>query len=257
MATGHDLSVTRPPGPALSPKLGIAPHPKACRLRMNCMPAVADAPAPLRVLVCEPDRFARDAIAAAVDHHPGYTCVEPCGHTPLTDQVDAVLAAYRRLDATAVADLHALRSALPDTPIVTIAGEIEQPWLTATERHAIVVLSPSVPLHAALTELQGRAGPAASDPHAELPRVALAALSEREVEVLHLVAAGFNPGSVARELGITLHTCRDHLKHIRAKLDCPTTLQAVLTATRLGIVPVPTPGLPIGEEWARVRPPRS
>lgn len=45
------------------------------------------------------------------------------------------------------------------------------------------------------------------------------ALSAREGEVLDLLLAGFGVASLARQLFISPHTVRNHIKHICAKLD--------------------------------------
>lgn len=45
-----------------------------------------------------------------------------------------------------------------------------------------------------------------------------AALSAREREVLDLFLAGMSPDTIARRLFISLHTARNHLKHVNAKL---------------------------------------
>jgi PAS domain S-box-containing protein len=63
-----------------------------------------------------------------------------------------------------------------------------------------------------------------------------AALTERELEVLHLVALGRGTMDIAEELGISQHTVRNHVRHFRSKLDASTKLEAVLTALRLGIL---------------------
>jgi DNA-binding CsgD family transcriptional regulator len=40
-------------------------------------------------------------------------------------------------------------------------------------------------------------------------------------------------------MGISLHTCRSYIKNVLAKLDAHSQLEAVATATRVGIVHVP------------------
>ena len=72
--------------------------------------------------------------------------------------------------------------------------------------------------------------PAASDPAGAAP------LTARELEVLRLVALGRETQQIADELGISLHTVRNHVRHFRRKLNATTKLQAVLTAMRLGIL---------------------
>jgi NarL family two-component system response regulator LiaR len=60
------------------------------------------------------------------------------------------------------------------------------------------------------------------------------ALTEREVEVLRLVARGWSNQSIADELTISEATVRTHVSHILAKLDLTSRTQAALYALRKG-----------------------
>lgn len=61
-------------------------------------------------------------------------------------------------------------------------------------------------------------------------------LSERERDVLKLVAAGLATEEVAQELVISIGTVRTHLKHIYGKLDAHNRVQAVERARALNLV---------------------
>jgi LuxR family maltose regulon positive regulatory protein len=61
-------------------------------------------------------------------------------------------------------------------------------------------------------------------------------LSERERDVLKLVAAGLASEDVAQELVISLGTVRTHLKHIYGKLDAHNRVQAVERVRILNLV---------------------
>ena len=63
-------------------------------------------------------------------------------------------------------------------------------------------------------------------------------LTAREMEVLRLVALGWATPRIAEELSISPHTVLNHIRHFRRKLNAPTKLDAVVTAIRLGILPV-------------------
>lgn len=69
----------------------------------------------------------------------------------------------------------------------------------------------------------------------EQPRVG-ADLSERELEVLRLLARPMTVNEIATELYISLHTARNHLRSIMAKLGARSQLEAVVTAIRAGVV---------------------
>ena len=61
-------------------------------------------------------------------------------------------------------------------------------------------------------------------------------LTPREQEVLRLLATGLDTRLLAREAGISVHTARDHVKSILAKLDAHTQLEAVAKAMRQGLI---------------------
>jgi DNA-binding NarL/FixJ family response regulator len=62
------------------------------------------------------------------------------------------------------------------------------------------------------------------------------ALSEREVEVLRLVAAGLANRAIGQRLFITEKTVKKHLSNILGKLGATNRTQAVDQARRLGLV---------------------
>lgn len=61
-------------------------------------------------------------------------------------------------------------------------------------------------------------------------------LSERELEVLRLVATGEANKGVARQLGISEQTVKAHLKNIFAKLEVTDRTMAVTVSARRGII---------------------
>jgi PAS domain S-box-containing protein len=65
------------------------------------------------------------------------------------------------------------------------------------------------------------------------------ALSRRELEVLRLVAGGWETSRIATELGISRHTVRNHIRNLRQRLNASTKLDAVMKGIRLGILHAP------------------
>lgn len=63
-------------------------------------------------------------------------------------------------------------------------------------------------------------------------------LSERELEVLHLIAAGLTNQEIANRLYLSLHTVKVHARNLYAKLDVGNRTQAVAKARSLGILSV-------------------
>jgi DNA-binding CsgD family transcriptional regulator len=66
-------------------------------------------------------------------------------------------------------------------------------------------------------------------------------MSERETEILQLVAEGATAASAALALHLSVHTVRSHVRNARSKLKSTTVSQAVAVAIMLGMV---TPKLP-------------
>lgn len=68
-----------------------------------------------------------------------------------------------------------------------------------------------------------------SEPTAEI-------LSERQVEILQMIADGMSTKQAARALGITQKTVHNHLNATYRRLDTQSLTHAVLSAVRLGII---------------------
>jgi DNA-binding NarL/FixJ family response regulator len=66
----------------------------------------------------------------------------------------------------------------------------------------------------------------------------VSALTEREIEVLQLVAEGFPPADVAEKLVISPKTVSNHVQRILVKLNAHTRAQAVATAYAAGLIRV-------------------
>jgi DNA-binding NarL/FixJ family response regulator len=63
-----------------------------------------------------------------------------------------------------------------------------------------------------------------------------ACLTGRELEVLRLLAQGYSNKALARELVVSEHTVRAHLRNIMHKLNAENRVQAVARATREGLL---------------------
>jgi DNA-binding NarL/FixJ family response regulator len=63
-----------------------------------------------------------------------------------------------------------------------------------------------------------------------------AGLSEREREVLELVARGLTNKEVANTLGLSQFTVRNHLNHITEKLEVSDRTEAIVVAIQTGII---------------------
>jgi DNA-binding NarL/FixJ family response regulator len=105
-----------------------------------------------------------------------------------------------------------------------------------------------LPKNGALPDLlrtlrSARRGGFVVDPHLfqsllEKPEDPLPALTPRELMVLRQLASGKDTATVARQLGLSVHTCRGYVKSLLVKLDAHSQLEAVAIAIRRGIVNV-------------------
>jgi DNA-binding NarL/FixJ family response regulator len=97
------------------------------------------------------------------------------------------------------------------------------------------LLAPSV-TRRLLGEFASR--PELSSPQAPASREQLLKeLTDREREVLTLVAQGLSNGEIGAELSISPATAKTHVGHLLTKLDCRDRVQLVIIAYRAGLVP--------------------
>jgi len=62
-------------------------------------------------------------------------------------------------------------------------------------------------------------------------------MSERQLEILALVAEGLSNRQIADQLNISVNTARDHFSEILTRLDVSNRASAVSAALRLGLIP--------------------
>ena len=97
--------------------------------------------------------------------------------------------------------------------------------------------------HGAAAGAPGHPGaPPGRDHHAEL---LLRSLSEREREVLTLLARGYSNRRIAEACYLSLNTVRTHVQNVLVKLGVHSKLEAAALAVRRGLVPAGEP--PDGE----------
>ena len=65
----------------------------------------------------------------------------------------------------------------------------------------------------------------------------LEALTNRELEVLQLIAVGRKNQEIAQDLFVTLDTVKKHISHILSKLSATNRTHAVTRARELRLVP--------------------
>jgi DNA-binding CsgD family transcriptional regulator len=116
-------------------------------------------------------------------------------------------------------------------PIV-VAIEVDDPTLT----DRLTALLSDVP-GLRLARVNERADVAVVSSHtAEKPAEQDAALTPREIQVLSLLAEGASNKSIARRLGISVHTVKFHVASLLDKFEAIGRTDAVTQAVRLGVI---------------------
>jgi two-component system, NarL family, response regulator LiaR len=146
-----------------------------------------------------------------------------------------------------IAATAAIRSALPETEVIALTSVVESAAVVgAVKAGAIGYLlkdtrAPELrrAIKAAAAGLVQLAPQASAYLAREVQAPAMMdPLTERETEVLRLLAQGQSNKEIARSLQIVEDTVKVHVKHILAKLGVQSRTQAALCATRLGLVSI-------------------
>lgn len=194
-----------------------------------------------RVLIVGYDPWARAGLAAVLGEEPGLEVVGQASR--LTDwqayQPDVVLWEVGE-DSP---DLEAL-----EPPVLALLESESQAaaWLARGARGVLLRDSEPQMLAAAIQALaQGLVvltpelarlwpfEPQSNDLEAQPP---LEPLTERELEVLQLLALGLSNKAIARRLEFSEHTAKFHVASILGKLGVQSRTEAVVRAARLGLV---------------------
>jgi pimeloyl-ACP methyl ester carboxylesterase/DNA-binding CsgD family transcriptional regulator len=120
-----------------------------------------------------------------------------------------------------------LAAGLPEASFVALDGADHLPWFGDSEqllRTALPALG--IEREAARQIRQG----------SEAPSQVEGELTQREAEVLALVASGLSDREIAERLTLSPHTVHRHVANVRTKLGLPTRAAAVAAAARRGLL---------------------
>jgi len=166
------------------------------------------------------DRFARLQRAAATPEVAAamLAAVYRTDVRELLPQVRApALVIHRRDDrAMPFAQGRELAAGLPGARLVALDGDVHPPWLGDSAAVVAAVRAFLAPRRAAGDDA--------------------APLSEREAEVLRLVAEGLSDAEIAGRLIVSPHTVHRHVANIRTKLGQPSRAAAAAYAARRGLI---------------------
>jgi DNA-binding NarL/FixJ family response regulator len=203
------------------------------------------------VLVVDDHRTFAELLALAVDAEPDLECVGVAeGRFSALEMVavldPAVVVMDVQLeDGDGLQVTEELLSRRPDQRVVVLTAFVDDDLpARAAEAGAVALLRKD----GALSELLGVLrscrdggfrrlhGLGSSEYGGRIPRQVRPLLTQREQDVLQMLAAGFDAKDAARELGISLATCRGYVKALLAKLGAHSQLEAVVVAMRYGLV---------------------
>ncbi len=144
-----------------------------------------------------------------------------------------------------VAATAAIRSELPDTEVIALTSVLESASVVGVVKAGAIgyLLKDTQAAELSRAIKAAAAGQVQLSPQASayLVRQIRAPampepLTEREAEVLRLLAQGQSNKEIARHLHIVEDTVKTHIRHILAKLGVQSRTQAVLCALHLGLV---------------------
>ncbi|WP_215544587.1 response regulator [Amycolatopsis sp. CA-230715] len=203
-----------------------------------------------RVLVVEDQRTLADALEIAIDTQPDLNCVGAAAtvedalalvarHSPDTVLMDVRLPGVNGIEGT-----RRIKATYPDIRVLILTANAEPSLLTeavAAGATGFLAKDSALPdiLAAIRTPIEGKilveeTSLAALAPVPESDRTGL---TRREREVLGLMGEGLTTNAIARRLVVSAHTARGHVKNVLRKLGAHSQLEAVVIATRIGLLP--------------------
>jgi two-component system NarL family response regulator len=202
---------------------------------------------PIRIVVADDHPVVRQGLAAIIESQPDMTVVASAAdgdeavrafreHRPDVALVDLIMPGLDGAEATA-----AIRREFPDANVVvltTYAGDEDiYRTLQAGARAYVLKDAPSDEL----LEVIRSAGVGRRHINPEIAaklaeRLSGTGLTDRERDVLRLMADGASNEEIGRALFISVGTVKYHVNHILAKLGVDDRTQAVIVAFRRGLV---------------------
>ena len=160
---------------------------------------------------------------------------------------DVVLLDVALPDGDGIAGIPELLERHPGARVVVLTGTTsDRALVAAVEAGAAGFLSKSGGVRRVVDTVRAAAADEAVLPEATLERLLplmrqraedqQVRLTEREVEVLQLVAEGLTNAAIAERLVVSLHTVRNHVARISRKLGAHSKLEALSIALRQGLV---------------------
>jgi len=212
----------------------------------------------IRVLIADDQRLMREGLATLLALADDIDIVAQAGdgaeaiELAKQHQPDVILMDIQMPHINGVEATKAIRSILPAAQIIILTTFDDDEYLLAGLRAGacgyLLKDMPSEQLAGAIRAAakgQSPIGPemarklvnlVTQNPIASAPPAAVSELSEREIEVLRLIADGLSNKEIAEKLFIAEGTAKNHVSNILSKLEARDRAQAVARAKELGLM---------------------
>ena len=210
---------------------------------------------PIRVAIVEDHAMVAEGLVAALAADPDLLVVGTAGTVRdglamiCDTRPDVVLMDLMLPDGDGAAATVQIRAAAPNTRVVLITSASGHDIIgRAIDAGCSGLLSKTEPVANVRSAIhRAGAGEAVFVPEDLLNLVdrlnqssqSWATLTDRERQVLELLAEGFTTQRIAADLVLSLHTVRNHVRNVLMKLGAHTRLEAVTIALREGLIAAP------------------
>jgi DNA-binding NarL/FixJ family response regulator len=208
----------------------------------------------IRVLIVDDHEVLASSLAKTLDTEPDLLSVGVAGSLKQAAELirttapDVLLLDHRLPDGDGVAAIGRLRELRPSMAVIILtASPSEHLMVAAVEAGVSGFLSKTRSLAEVTSAVRAAAvGEAVISPEMLarlLPRlggtgrVGAATLTEREREILGLIAQGLSNAAIADRLVVSVNTVRNHVANLLAKLGARSKLEALSIAIREGLLP--------------------
>ena len=208
----------------------------------------------IRVLIVDDHEVLASSLAKTLDTEPDLLSVGVAGSLKQAAELirttapDVLLLDHRLPDGDGVAAIGRLRELRPSMAVIVLtASPSEHLMVSAVEAGVSGFLSKTRSLAEVTSAVRAAAvGEAVISPEMLarlLPRlggsgrVGAATLTEREREILGLIAQGLSNAAIAERLVVSVNTVRNHVANLLAKLGARSKLEALSIAIRDGLLP--------------------
>jgi DNA-binding NarL/FixJ family response regulator len=196
-----------------------------------------------RCLIADDHPALQSAVSGYLSEH-GFDVVGPVGDgqravaLATEEQPELALVDFRMPRLSGVDLVVKLREVSPETRVVVYTADADEQIATEVlAAGASALVLKEAPLADLVRALEATlAGGSYLDPALTRVTAPSTKLTQRELDVLGLLAEGLAHEEIGRRLGISSETVRTHLRKASGRLGASTRTQAVATALRLGLI---------------------